>query len=290
MPALPAEPWVLLPAALLLGLVVGSFLNVVIHRLPRRMEAELEAACRELAGEGAAPEPNAWFGLKYLMVPPSSCPQCGHRIRPQENIPLLSWLRQKGRCTACGSAISIRYPLVELAAGLLSVAVVWHFGATWQAAAALVLTWGLIAMSAIDMEHQILPDVLVLPLLWLGLLLNLEGTFTDIHSAVWGAAVGYLSLWFIFHLFLLITGKEGMGYGDFKLFALFGAWLGWQLLPQVLLLSAAVGALVGVSLVLFRGRERGRPMPFGPYLAAAGWIALLWGEEINRGYLKFAGL
>ncbi len=284
------HPALLLPSAFLLGLVVGSFLNVVAYRLPRRMEAELEAACRERAGEPSGQPANAWFGLKYLMVPPSSCPHCGHRIRPLENVPLLSWLRQKGRCSACGGAISIQYPAVELLSGLLSLVVAWRFGFTPQAGAALLLTWALIAMSVIDIRVQLLPDVLILPLIWLGLLLNLDGLFTDIHSAVWGAVGGYLSLWFVFHLFLLITGKEGMGYGDFKLFALFGAWLGWHYLPQILLVSAAVGAVTGLALILVRGRDRNLPIPFGPYLAAAGWIALLWGEEINRGYLKFAGL
>jgi len=290
-----AMPWLVepawfLPLSFLAGLITGSFLNVVIHRLPQRMEAELEAACREQAGEEAPHEPNSWFGLKYLITPASTCPSCGHRIRARENIPVLSWLLQKGRCTACGNRISIRYPVVELLSGLLSVAVVWHFGFSWQALAALILTWALLAMSVIDIRIQILPDVLILPLIWLGLLLNLNAMFTDIHSAVWGAVAGYLSLWFIFHLFLLITGKEGMGYGDFKLFALFGAWLGWQMLPQILLLSAAVGAVTGMGMILFLGRDRSVPIPFGPYLAAAGWIALLWGEEINRGYLQFAGI
>ncbi len=285
-----SQPLLLLPSSFLLGLIVGSFLNVLIFRLPRRLEAELAAACQEQAGEEVAHEPNSWFGLRYLIVPPSSCPACGHRIRAWENIPVLSWIRQKGRCTACGERISIQYPVVELISGLLSLVVVWHFGFSFQALAALLLTWALIAMSVIDIRIQILPDVLILPLIWLGLLLNLDGLFTDIHSAVYGAVAGYLSLWFIFHLFLLITGKEGMGYGDFKLFALFGAWLGWQLLPQILLVSAAVGAVTGIAMILFLGRDRSLPIPFGPYLAAAGWIALLWGEEINRSYLKFAGI
>ncbi|RTZ72027.1 MAG: prepilin peptidase [Gammaproteobacteria bacterium] len=285
-----ASPYLLLPTAFILGLIIGSFLNVIIYRLPRRMEAELEAACREHAGDEVEQEPNSWFGLKFLLTPPSTCPSCGHRIRAWENIPLISWLLQKGRCTSCGTRISIQYPVVELLSSLLSLVVVWHFGFTWQALAALILTWALLAMSVIDIRIQILPDVLILPLIWLGLLLNLNGMFTDIHSAVYGAVAGYLSLWFIFHLFLLITGKEGMGYGDFKLFALFGAWLGWQLLPQILLLSAAVGAITGIGMIVFLGRDRSIPIPFGPYLAAAGWIALLWGEEINRSYLKFAGL
>ncbi len=289
MPASLAEPALALPLAALLGLVVGSFLNVVIWRLPRHMEAELAAACKELAGEPAEAPSRSWFGLRFLLTPPSSCPHCGHRIRAWENIPLLSWLRQRGRCSACHGTISMQYPLVELLSGILSMLVIWHFGATWQGAAALVLTWALIAMSVIDIRTQLLPDVLTLPLLWLGLLLNLHGMFTDIHSAIYGAVGGYLVLWLIFHIFLLITGKEGMGYGDFKLFALFGAWLGWQMLPQILLLSAAVGALAGTAMILFMGRDRARPIPFGPYLATAGWIALLWGDTINRHYLRWAG-
>ena len=284
------DPYLQLPLAFILGLIIGSFLNVVIYRLPRRMETELEAACLEHAGDEVEHEPNSWFGLKFLLTPPSTCPACGHRIRAWENIPLISWLLQKGRCTSCGTKISVQYPVVELLSGLLSLVVVWHFGFTWQALAALILTWALLAMSVIDIRIQILPDVLILPLIWLGLLLNLNGMFTDIHSAIYGAVAGYLSLWFIFHLFLLITGKEGMGYGDFKLFSLFGAWLGWQMLPQILLLSAAVGAITGIGMIIFLGRDRSIPIPFGPYLAAAGWIALLWGEEINRSYLKFAGL
>ncbi len=289
MPALLAEPALFLPAAFVLGLVVGSFLNVVIHRLPRHMEAELEAACREQAGEAEVREPNTWFGLKFLITPPSTCPHCGHRIRALENIPLVSWLRQRGRCAACEGAISVQYPLVELATALLSSVVVWHFGVTLEAAAALLLTWALVALSVIDLRIQLLPDVLILPLIWLGLVLNLDGLFTDIHSAVWGAVAGYLFLWFLYHLFLLLTGKEGMGYGDFKLFALFGAWLGWQYLPQILLFSAAVGAVTGLAMIFFLGRERNKPIPFGPYLAAAGWVALLWGEEIQRNYLRFVG-
>jgi len=274
----------------ILGLLVGSFLNVVIFRLPRRMEQDLKDACEELAGKEVEYRPNKWFGLAWLMHPPSSCMSCGHRIRAWENIPVISWLLQKGRCTACGTRLSVQYPVVELLSAVLSLAVVWHFGFTWQALAALLLTWALLAMSVIDIRLQILPDVLILPLVWLGLLLNLQGMFTDIQSAIYGAVAGYLSLWFLFHLFLLMTGKEGMGYGDFKLFALFGAWLGWQFLPQILLVSAVVGAVSGLGMILFLGRDKSIPIPFGPYLAAAGWIAMIWGEDINRSYLQFAGL
>lgn len=285
-----SQPTVFYPFTFVLGLIVGSFLNVVIYRLPKRMERELEDACDELAGVETKYLPNKWFGLAYLMTPPSTCLSCGHLIKAWENIPVISWLLQKGRCTSCSTRLSIQYPVVELLTAILSLVIAWHFGFTWQALAAMLLAWALIAMSVIDIKLQLLPDVLILPLIWLGLMLNLNGWFTDIESAVYGAVAGYMSLWFIFHLFLLITGKEGMGYGDFKLLALFGAWLGWQLLPQVLLLSAVVGAISGLGMILFLGRDKAVPIPFGPYLAAAGLIAMLWGEEINRSYLQFAGI
>ena len=284
-------PPVLLPLGLILGLILGSFLNVVIFRLPRRMQSELDEACAEQHGEENAHTPgNRWFGLGYLTSPASTCPSCGHAIRAWENIPVISYLLLAGRCSACKARISIQYPVVEFISGLLSMVVVWKFGFGWEALFALVLTWGLLAMSVIDIRLQLLPDVLILPLLWLGLLLNLDGMFTDIGSSVYGAVAGYVSLWFVFHVFLLLTGKEGMGYGDFKLFALFGAWLGWQLLPQILLVSSLVGAITGLGMILFLGRDKSIPIPFGPYLAAAGWIALLWGEQINQTYLQFAGI
>lgn len=285
-----SRPIIFYPLSFILGLIVGSFLNVVIYRLPKRMEQELKDACAELAGSETEYAPNKWFGLAYLMSPPSTCLSCGHRIKAWENIPIISWLLQKGKCTSCGTRLSIQYPVVELLTAVLSLVVAWHFGFTWQTLAALLLTWALVTMSVIDIKLQLLPDVLILPLIWLGLTLNLNGWFTDIDSAVYGAVAGYLSLWFIFHFFLLITGKEGMGYGDFKLFALFGAWLGWQFLPQILLVSAVVGAISGLGMILFLGRDKAVPIPFGPYLAAAGWIAMLWGDEINRSYLQFAGI
>jgi len=285
------QPLVLLPLGFVFGLIVGSFLNVVIFRLPQRMEAELTEACAEHANEDTAGDPpNRWFGLGYLITPASTCPSCGHAIRAWENIPVISYLLLRGRCGSCSTHISIQYPVVEFISGLLSLVIVWHFGFTWDALFALILTWGLLAMSVIDIRLQLLPDVLILPLIWLGLLLNLNGMFTDIESSIYGAVAGYVSLWLVFHLFLLLTGKEGMGYGDFKLFALFGAWLGWQFLPQILLLSSLVGAITGVGMILFLGRDRSIPIPFGPYLAVAGWVALLWGEEINRTYLQFAGI
>lgn len=276
--------------ALLLGLVVGSFLNVVILRLPQRMHAELREACAELAGGEAQALPSRWFGLDFLITPPSSCPQCAHAIRAWENIPILSYLMLRGRCSACSTPISVRYPVVEALSGLLSLLVVMHFGMTLQGLLALVLVWGLIALTVIDLDEQLLPDQLTLPLVWLGLLANIDGAFTDLTAAVIGAAAGYLSLWLVFQVFRLLTGREGMGYGDFKLLAVFGAFLGWQYLPQIVLVSSLVGAVVGLTLIVARGRDRQVPIPFGPYLATAGLIALLWGEEINRGYLQLAGL
>ncbi len=276
--------------ALLLGLVIGSFLNVVILRLPRRMQAELAEACADLRGEQSEPLPSRWFGLDYLITPASSCPNCGHGIRAWENIPVISYLLLRGRCSNCQATIGVRYPIVEAVTGLLSLLLVMHFGATPAALAALVLVWGLIALTVIDLDEQLLPDQLTLPLMWLGLLVNINGMFTDLVSAVIGAAAGYLSLWLVFQVFRLLTGREGMGYGDFKLLAVFGAFLGWQILPLVVLLSSLIGAIVGISLVVVRGRDRQIPIPFGPYLAAAGLVALVWGEQINRSYLQLAGL
>ena len=276
--------------ALLLGLIVGSFLNVVILRLPKRMQAELGEACADLRGEDTEPLPSRWFGLDYLITPASSCPHCGHGIRAWENIPVFSYLLLRGRCSKCRATIGIRYPVVELLTGLLSLFVVLHFGATPTAVVALILVWTLITLTVIDLDEQLLPDQLTLPLLWLGLLVNIGGMFTDLTSAVIGAAAGYLSLWFVFQVFRLLTGREGMGYGDFKLIAVFGAFLGWQMLPLVVLLSSFIGAIVGVGMIVFLGRDRQIPIPFGPYIAVAGLVALLWGEQINRGYLQLAGL
>ena len=276
--------------ALMLGLIVGSFLNVVILRMPKRMQAELAEACADLRGEDTEPLPSRWFGLDYLITPASSCPHCGHGIRAWENIPVLSYLLLRGRCSDCKATIGIRYPVVELLTGLLSLFVVLHFGATPTAVVALILVWTLIALTVIDLDEQLLPDQLTLPLLWLGLLVNIGGMFTDLTSAVIGAAAGYLSLWFVFQVFRLLTGREGMGYGDFKLIAVFGAFLGWQMLPLVVLLSSFIGAIVGVGMIVLLGRDRQIPIPFGPYIAVAGLVALLWGEQINRGYLQLAGL
>ena len=275
-----------LPLIALLGLTVGSFLNVVIYRLPKMLEAQWTRDCREHLGH--APEPSTEpFNLSR---PGSRCPSCNHKIKPWENIPVVSWLLLRGRCSNCHTPISIRYPVIETITGVLSLAVAAHFGITWATAGALLLTWALIALTMIDFDVQLLPDNITLPFLWLGLLLNLGNLFTDTRSAIIGATAGYLALWSVYQLFKRITGKEGMGYGDFKLLAMLGAWLGWQYLPQIILLSALVGAVVGVSLIALHGRDRNIPIPFGPYLAAAGWISLMWGEQINQAYLRWSGL
>jgi len=283
------NPWLLYGSTLLLGLVVGSFLNVVILRLPRILETQWRRDCAEFDGGDAAPPSDAEPPLT-LSSPPSTCPTCGHRIRAYENIPILSYLLLRGRCSSCGTAISLRYPVIEAATALLTLAVVVHFGLTWQTVGALTLTWALIALAVIDYDTQLLPDGITLPFTWLGLILSLSGLFTDSQSAILGAVSGYLSLWLLFHLFRLATGKEGMGYGDFKLLALFGAWLGWQYLPQIVLLSALTGALLGGTLIATGRHPQGKPFPFGPFLAAAGWISLIWGPAINAAYLRFAGL
>lgn len=271
-------------SAALLGLLVGSFLNVLIYRLPIMMQREWRAQALEYLE--CPPEPvRERFNL---LLPSSRCPHCDHQIRSWENIPLVSWLALRGKCSSCQAPISGRYPLVELACGLLSGYVAWHFGFTWQAGAMLLLTWGLVAMSMIDIDHQLLPDSLVLPLLWLGLILNNFGLFVSLESALWGAVAGYLSLWSVYWLFKLVTGKEGMGYGDFKLLAMLGAWGGWQVLPLTILLSSVVGAVLGTILLRVQRAESSTPIPFGPYLAIAGWIALLWGDRITESYLHFA--
>ena len=264
----------------LLGLCVGSFLNVVIHRLPKMMEQEWHAQCADLRGETVP----AGVSLS-LARPRSRCPSCGHQITALENIPVISYLLLKGRCSACGTPISLRYPLIEIATGLLSAYIAWHFGATAQGVGALLLVWSLIALAAIDLDTQLLPDAITLPLLWLGLVFNLFATYSDLSTAVIGAMAGYLALWSVFWLFKLATGKEGMGYGDFKLLAALGAWLGWQMLPAIILLSSIVGATVGITLIVAARHGRNVPIPFGPYLAAAGIIALLWGQQITRSYL-----
>ncbi|QXH61275.1 prepilin peptidase [Pseudomonas azerbaijanorientalis] len=268
------------------GLLVGSFLNVVIWRLPKMLERDWREQAHDILGlPGETPLPTY-----NLLLPHSQCPHCEHRIRVWENIPLLSYVFLRGRCSACAAAISPRYPLTELACGLLSAFVAWHFGFGWPACLMLVMSWGLLAMSLIDAEHQILPDVLVLPLMWLGLVVNSFGLFVSLHEALWGAIAGYSVLWSVYWLFKLITGKDGMGHGDFKLLAMLGAWGGWQILPLTILLSSLVGAIIGLLTLRLRNAKTSTPIPFGPYLAIAGWIALLWGGQITDLYWQFVGL
>jgi leader peptidase (prepilin peptidase) / N-methyltransferase len=284
-----------------LGLVVGSFLNVVIYRLPIMLERDWRSQAAEVlsAGEPAL-ETSAVQAVPArfnLSTPRSACPNCQTRITAWQNIPVLSWLLLRGRCAACKTKISVRYPLVELTTGVLSAWVAWHFGFGAPAACGLLVTWALIALTGIDIDHQLLPDGITLPLMWAGLLAAIivgpiAGSPIPVspHDAIVGAASGYVSLWLVFHTFRLITGKEGMGYGDFKLFAALGAWLGWKLLPLVILLSAATGAVLGILLIVLRGRDRSAPMPFGPYLAAAGWLAMLYGDGLVSSYLRLSGL
>ena len=275
-----ANPVVFAATAGLFGLIVGSFLNVVIHRLPKMMEADWQCQCAELRGEELPPtEPLT------LATPRSRCPHCGHGITAMENIPVISWLFLRGKCSSCKAPISIRYPFVEAATGLLSAYAAFHFGFGLQAAGAILFVWAMIALTGIDFDTQLLPDSITLPLVWLGLLFNLFGTYTSLSSAVIGAMAGYLSLWSVYWGFRLATGKEGMGFGDFKLLAAIGAWLGWQMLPVTILLSSLVGAIVGVGLIVLAKRGRNVPIPFGPYLAAAGLLALFYGKELNRTYL-----
>ena len=271
-----AYPWL----ALVLGLCVGSFLNVVIHRLPLMMEREWTAQCAELRGE-VAPD----HAPLNLSQPRSRCPACGQPISALQNIPLLSFLWLRGRCAACSARISWRYPLVELFCGLATAYCALHFGFSFAAAAAMLFVWLMIAATGIDFDTQLLPDSITLPLLWLGLLVNLIGGPVDLRSAVIGAMTGYLFLWSVYWMFRLVTGKEGMGYGDFKLLAAIGAWTGWQMLPLVVLLSSAIGAVVGISLIVFHKHGREVPIPFGPYLAGAGLIALFWGPALTQRYL-----
>ncbi|PHV08239.1 prepilin peptidase [Janthinobacterium sp. BJB412] len=268
----------------LFGLLIGSFLNVVIYRVPKMMQRESD---NYVAVESGREAPHA--ERFNLMVPRSACPHCGHQITALENIPLLSWLVLRGKCSACQAPISPRYPAVELLTGLLSALLVWRLGSGWAGLAALFFLYSLIAMTFIDADTQLLPDDLTYPLLWAGLLVNLNGTFVPLHDAVVGAAAGYLALWSIYWLFKLATGKEGMGYGDFKLLAALGAWLGWAMLPTIILLSSVVGALVGISLIIFARHGRNNPIPFGPYLAAAGLIAMLYGNSISAFTLGLLG-
>jgi len=275
-----SQPPVFVTIAALVGLAVGSFLNVVIHRLPRIMEREWQAECAAARGE----TPPA--GPRYDLVRPrSSCPACGRRITALENVPVLSYLWLRGRCSACRAAIGVRYPVVEVLTAALTVYCAWHFGFGFAAFGAMLFVWCMIALTFIDIDTQLLPDSITLPLLWAGLLFNLRSTFVDLQSAVIGAVAGYLILWAVYWVFKLATGKEGMGFGDFKLLAAIGAWLGWKMLPLVILASSLVGAAVGIVLIVLARRGREVPIPFGPYLAGAGLIALFWGRELVDRYL-----
>lgn len=265
----------------IIGLLVGSFLNVVIHRLPKMMEREWQQQCAELNGQTIEVSPDY-----NLVVPRSACPHCGHAISALENIPVISYLFLRGKCAGCAASISPRYPIVEAVSGLFSAYAACHFGFGLAGIAAIILVWALIALTFIDFDTQLLPDSITLPLLWLGLLLNLNGAFTSLPNALIGAVAGYLILWSVYWAFKLTTGKEGMGYGDFKLLAALGAWLGWTMLPLIILLSSLVGAVVGVALIIFAKHGRNIPIPFGPYLAGGGLIALFWGQALTQSYLR----
>ncbi len=284
---LQSSPELLTLLILIIGLMVGSFLNVVIYRLPVMMDKNWKQECYDYL-ELKNPEPDN--GTFNLLLPNSRCPHCQTAIKAHQNIPVFSYLFLKGKCSHCQTSISVRYPLIEAFTGLCSAIVAWHFGYSGNLFFALLLTWSLIALSFIDIDQQLLPDSITLPMLWMGLFLSTFGLYTDMHSSIIGAIAGYLSLWSIYQLFKLLTGKEGMGYGDFKLLALFGAWLGWQYIPLIILLSSLVGALIGISMIIFNNQDRNIPIPFGPYLAAAGWLALLWGNQINQLYLNTMGL
>ena len=275
----------LLTYSFIIGAFIGSFLNVVIHRIPVMLERQWKSECQELLD----PDAESPALPKYnLSVPRSHCPACDHRVKAIENIPMISYLFLKGKCSSCGVKISAQYPFVELLTAVFTIIIVWKFGFSLQALGGVIFTWFLIALSGIDIKTQLLPDNLTFPLLWLGIIFNLFSTYTDLTSSVLGAIFGYLALWLVFHLFKLITGKEGMGYGDFKLLAALGAWLGWQSLPLIILLSSAVGAVFGIFMIVSKLQERSQPIPFGPYLAMAGWIAMLYGEQLTSLYLDKA--
>jgi leader peptidase (prepilin peptidase) / N-methyltransferase len=281
----------------LLGLVIGSFLNVVVYRLPIILERQWRAEATDVLSNDAAAQTDVADASFTLSTPRSACPNCKAPITVLQNIPVVSWLVLRGRCASCKTRISVRYPIVELTTGVLSAWAAWHFGFGAPAACALLVTWSLIALTGIDIDHQLLPDNITLPLMWAGLVAAvalgpISGAALPVSAkdAIIGAAAGYVSLWLVFHAFRLVTGKEGMGYGDFKLFAALGAWLGWKLLPMVIILSAATGAVLGILMIVLRGRDRSAPIPFGPYLAAAGWLAMLYGDSLLSGYLRISGL
>ena len=291
------DPALFAGSVFLLGLIVGSFLNVVIYRLPVILEREWRSQAADVLSTSADPAAPASIEPFTLSTPRSACPNCKAPVTALQNIPVISWLVLRGRCASCKAKISVRYPLVELTTGILSAWVAWHFGFGAPAACALFVTWALIALTGIDIDHQLLPDGITLPLMWAGLLAAVVigpvvGSAIPVSAtdAIIGAAAGYVSLWLVFHAFKLVTGKEGMGFGDFKLFAALGAWLGWKVLPLVIVLSAATGALLGILMIALQARDRRAPMPFGPYLAAAGWLAMMYGDALLNGYLRISGL
>ena len=278
------SPYALALAALPFGLIIGSFLNVVILRFPEQLKNNWRRESEDFLGLPSEPTEEI-----SLSMPASRCPSCGVPIKPWHNIPVISYVFLRGKCTACSTPISIQYPLVELLSGLATAFIIFQFGLSLLTAYCLLFTWILIALTGIDYHDQLLPDQITLPLLWVGLFANLSGTFVPINEAVIGALAGYLSLWSVFWIFKLVTGKEGMGYGDFKLLAALGAWMGWQMLPLIIVLSTFVGAVVGIVGVLSKSKDRQVPIAFGPFLAMAGWIALIWGDKILESYLSLFG-
>ena len=287
-----SQLWFYLTTVGLVSLCVGSFLNVVIYRLPLMMQREWQSECRLLLGDELntnQAKPKNTSEPFNLVKPNSTCPKCKTAIKPWQNIPIISWLILKGKCASCSNPISIRYPAIEAITALLSLVVAYTFGATEQALLYIVITWALVALTFIDIDHMLLPDQLTLPLVWLALIAAVAGITITPSDAIMGAAFGYLSLWSVFWLFKLLTGKEGMGYGDFKLLALFGALLGWQSLLTIILLSSVVGAIIGIALLSIQGKDKATPIPFGPYLAIAGWITLLWGNQLQSAYFNLIG-
>ena len=294
---LDAQPTLFVSLAFIFAALIGSFLNVVIHRIPVMMKREWQQECNQYLEEyhserfkalGAKElnKPIDSFPEKYnLLTPTSECPKCNGKIKPWHNIPILGWIMLRGKCVNCGNKISAQYPIVEFITAAAIAYLAWHFGPTFEFAMTSILTFVLIALTGIDLDEMLLPDTLTLPLLWLGLMININGTFTSIESSLIGAIAGYLSLWSVYWLFKILTGKEGMGYGDFKLMAVFGAWLGWQMLPLIILLSSLVGAVIGIAMIATKKLHSGNPIPFGPYIAVAGWIAMLWGSDIVNWYL-----
>jgi leader peptidase (prepilin peptidase) / N-methyltransferase len=289
------QPTLFVALVFLFSLLVGSFLNVVIHRLPIMMEREWRAQAHEFLNPADANAPTTAAEKYNLIAPRSACPHCKAQITAAQNIPVVSYLLLRGKCAKCGAKISPRYPVVELATAVLSAVIAAKYGVTWWTLAALAMTWSLIALSVIDFDHHLLPDQITLPLVWLGLIISLFATpgtpfAPDPRSSIIGGVAGYLSLWSVYWIFKLVTGKEGMGYGDFKLLAAFGTWFGWKPLLLIILLSAFAGAVIGIGLIVFRGRDRNIPIPYGPYLAIAGWIAMLWGDTIIHSYLATTGI